>query len=499
MFASSVIVSFFIKLSVLVNQSATVKATKSVFSLIGKAITDSILGKVALFFIRAEEYKDSSVSYKIIDKIKRMCLSPFTLTAKLSKTSIIMKITGDSFFLKTERLLMIFVFVIFLIPHNMWNNMYGFIVAVLLSLLYMTGIARKRDFRENVNGIWLSFILFVVATAISVAVSAYISDSIRVFVFFVTAFLFCLLAYGTLTSFKRLKNFSMVIYWVIFITSILAIIQTKLGIAVDPALTDVTINRDMPGRAFATFGNPNNYAEFLLIFIPFAFAFALSCKNKEKRIMLIIGMLIPFVALLLTYSRSGWLGFIAIIFVFVFLYNRKFFPMLILFGFLMIPLLPHSISNRIMTIGNLQDSSNAYRLNIWSGTLYMLKHFWYRGTGLGPIAFKEVYPLYAVITARTAPHAHMLLLEVWAEMGIIGLFSFIYLIWKFVHCAITNVLKTENSKLKVYYIAAVSSMAGIFTIGLFEYIWFYPRVLFAFFIAMGIAMATFKLSKDDKI
>lgn len=497
MFSGSVLVSFFISLAALVDESFAIKKIKSLSKALGNAFSGSIFGRVSRFFIAAEECKDTSLTYKIADRIKHFCFVPFKCAKKYSQTSVILRFAASSFFLKTENLLAIFVFLMFLVPHKMWNNMYGLIISFLLIILYITDVIRNRGFRENVKGIRFSFILFCIATVTSVIVSAYISDSIRVFMFFVTAFAFFLLVYGTVTSMERLKNISMAIYWSVFITGIAALIQNRLGIAVDPSLTDVTLNLSMPGRAFASFGNPNNYAEFLLLFIPFAIAFAVNCKQKDKKIMLICGMAVPFVALLLTYSRSGWLGFAAMIFVFVMFYNWRFFPLFILLGILSIPVLPSSIVNRIMTIGNLRDSSIAYRLYIWTGTLFMLKYFWFRGTGLGPIAFKEVYPLYAVITARTAPHSHMQLLEVLSEMGILGLLSFVYFMLDIIRRSCKNAISTTNKKLRLYLVASISSMAGIFVTGCFEYIWFYPRVLLAFFILLGVAMAAIKLSKDD--
>lgn len=495
MFSSSAILGFFLKLSAIACESFTGKALKAVFSFIKSAFSGSVFGHAARFFIKTEESKADSNFYKTMDRAKNLCLARAKFIKKLSKTSIFMRIADTSFILKTENLLYVFVFAAFIVPHEKWNNLFALAAAVLIMILYAAGVVGKRGFGENVYGIWFSFVLFVIATVTSVLTSVYISDSIRVFMFFLTAFILCLMTYGTVTSLKRLKNLSMAIYWTVFVTGIAAIIQNRLGIAADPALTDMTLNYSIPGRAFATLGNPNNYAEFLLIFLPFAFAFAASCE-KEKKLMLICGLAVPFAALLLTYSRSGWLGFAAMVFVFLAFYNWRVLPALIFLGICAVPLLPHSVLQRILTIGNLKDSSIAYRLQIWPGVLRMLRFFWYRGTGLGPLAFREIYPTYAIIWARPAPHAHMLPLEIWAEMGILGLLSFVFLTGGLLRRSYRCAVKEENKNLKAYHIAALSSMAGIFTMGLFEYVWFYPRVLFAFFIVVGIIMATTKLSES---
>ena len=160
----------------------------------------------------------------------------------------------------------------------------------------------------------------------------------------------------------------------------------------------------------------------------------------------------------------------------------------------MIPLLPSSIMDRIMTIGNLEDTSSSYRIDIWTGAIKMIKTFWYSGVGLGPGAFAEIYPSFAVKISAEAPHTHMLFMEVWAEMGIIGFLSFTVFIICLVARGCTAAKKCENGKMKLYSISAASAMMGILTIGFAEYVWFYPRVMFAFFVAIGMAMAAEKLA-----
>ena len=53
-------------------------------------------------------------------------------------------------------------------------------------------------------------------------------------------------------------------------------------------------NKDMPGRVFSTLGNPNNYAEFLVLFMPFAMSFVLGKKKwNVSKLLLCAGMLLP--------------------------------------------------------------------------------------------------------------------------------------------------------------------------------------------------------------
>jgi len=262
------------------------------------------------------------------------------------------------------------------------------------------------------DGLWFPFLFFIFTVFLGVAGSPTMGDSIRVLVFFLTAFILCTIVRGTLSSYEKIDFFLRTVVLALLITGIYAVVQRVLGIEADASLTDLELNADMPGRVFGTLGNPNNFAEFLMLFIPFAFAFFLNQEKKRFKAIAILAVAVGILALLLTYSRSGWLAFALATVVFVALYNWRFLPVLLLVGVLCIPLLPQSILDRILTIGNLADSSSSYRVDIWTGSLRMLRDgYWFAGTGLGAGAFTSVYPAYAVGTAGVAPHTHMQFME----------------------------------------------------------------------------------------
>ena len=58
--------------------------------------------------------------------------------------------------------------------------------------------------------------------------------------------------------------------------------------------------------------------------------------------------------------------------------------------------------------------------------------------------------------------------------------------------------KATCAVLRHVLIACVSSLAGVSFVGAAEYIWFYPRVMFAFFILLGVTLAAVKLAEESK-
>ncbi len=447
--------------------------------------------------------REGSVFYNIL---KRICDIVFSLAKGIyiaAKGSILFK--GISFFFgsskifQPESFLLIGLFVIFVCPHQIWNNAFGLIFALLCVMLYFVAASKGERVGKNARRIWLPFILFGMALLLSVMISADVADSVRVLMFFVTSFILCLVTFGTLTDAEKFDKMCGMVFLSLILTGAVAVGQKILGIEVDALLTDTNLNGNMPGRAFSTWANPNNFAEFLIIFFPFCFSFAVTRESIKGKTIALLALLIPFAALLFTYSRSGWLGFLVVAVTFVVLYNKKLLPAIVLIGILLIPMLPSSVLDRIMTIGNLEDTSSSYRIDIWTGAIKMLGEYWHRGTGLGPGAFAQIYPDFAVASSAEAPHTHMLFMEVFAEMGILGLFTFSLLIICLIARTTAAAKRCESGRMKLYSISAASAMMGILTIGFAEYVWFYPRVMFAFFVAIGMAMAAVKLSgaKND--
>lgn len=455
-----------------------------------KSLTKKILtGNGAI----EDKYKDTSVFYKISSFV----FSPFYKAAEkissLFKESLIFNIFSKSAIVSFIFSVPFLCCVMFIVIHDSWNNLYALVLSGLA--FFISLLSRPKD-KRKLPPVWITLILFIGITAFCVVFSHDVSDSARIFMFFFTAFLLCLSVYYYICTKERLYTF---LKWMLItasITAVYAIIQSILGIEPDPTLTDMSLNENMPGRAFSTLGNPNNYAEFLMLFMPFGVAFALSGKGKITKALSALGVIVLIVALLLTYSRSGWIAFAVATVVFVSMYNKKYIPYLVLFVLVLIPFLPESITRRILTIGNLQDTSSAYRLVIWQGTLLMLSDYWFTGVGLGNGAFKAVYPKYSLMAATVAPHSHMQFLELFAELGILGII--IYLSMTFVLIKRSFIAgKTKNALVSSSAIAAASAMTAFLFIGFFEYCWFYPRVIFAFFICAGVAMSSFVLSKEE--
>ena len=107
-----------------------------------------------------------------------------------------------------------------------------------------------------------------------------------------------------------------------------AVCQRIMGVAADPSLTDLANNAGMPGRVFSTFENPNNYAEAIVLLLPLCLSYCFMVEERKPRGRLLAGLLIPLLALVMTYSRSSWVSFLLVVVLIVFLLDRRFLPAL---------------------------------------------------------------------------------------------------------------------------------------------------------------------------
>ncbi len=402
------------------------------------------------------------------------------------------RVGRSSVILKYNFLFGAFLALMFLCPHEIWSNGYALIAGIFFLLFYLGVCAweNRKPLDPAVFGI--PMLLFFCACVLSLHFSYDLSDSLRVLTFYISAFL---LAYLIAASVRDRRSLMVILGWLyvaVFFTACYAVLQRFMGVEVSSSLTDLSINDGVPGRVYSTLDNPNNYAEYLVLMSPLAAAWAMNVRKKignfPLRLPLCILMVVPLVALVMTYSRSGWIALALAALVFLYFANKKLLPLLFLLAVIAIPFLPSSVSTRFLTLFNHSDSSNSHRIHLWTGVLLMLKDHGLTGIGLGPGSFAEVYPEYARVGAKTgAPHCHMVYMELIVETGLFGFLSFMWFFLRTIKNAAVKAVRSHVPARRLCLCAALAAICGIAFSFCVEYVWYYPRVLFAFFLVCGLA------------
>lgn len=222
------------------------------------------------------------------------------------------------------------------------------------------------------------------------------------------------------------------------------------------------------------------------LILPFAIS------KKRERLFFALAISIIFVGLVLTYSRSAWVGLLAAL-VIVSILKEKRVRLILLAGVMLISLtlvfLPNwSVTKRVVSIADLSCPSIAERIYGWRGSLRIIKDYPITGVGVG--GFQEVYPQYILPQATMhLLHAHNNFMDIAVETGILGLCAFCWLLVVFFKSSINVFRKTEDRYLKAVSLGCLGAFSVFVVSGLTEYTFGFSEVLMPLYFLMGMSIA----------
>lgn len=285
------------------------------------------------------------------------------------------------------------------------------------------------------------------------------------------------------------------------IVAIVGILQYFFAAVSVESWVDQRYFSGITNRAVSLFDNPNVLASYLVLILPFVLlAFLRSPRGKEKTLYF-ISLLSVLFCIILTWSRGAWLAVIASVLVFGLIYSKKTLRS-IFFFILSLPVLsvvlPTSFKHRFMSIGNLADSSTAYRYYTWKGSWNIVEDYFWSGIGYGPTAYQTVYPQYAYAGIEAAEHSHSLFLQIFIGLGIGGLIVFFCILFLAAQMNFEYLKNGKNEASRYFIIAAMCAILGALTMGCFDYIWYNYRVFFLFWVVLGLACACIRIGLTEE-
>jgi O-antigen ligase len=203
--------------------------------------------------------------------------------------------------------------------------------------------------------------------------------------------------------------------------------------------------------AYGTLGNSNVLGAFLAMVCPLAFGELVEARTWGARILAVNALVVPAVALLLSFSRSAWLG-AAVAFVVIVAAERRTAPRIAIAGAALVLIstlalsgmttpgglgLERALEARARSVLDL-SSWQASRLHIWHDSVSLIAS---RPVfGYGPDNVGLVFPLFQ--TGNWAPlpgglaqpidKAHAETLQVAATQGLVGLGAYAFMIVVFI-------------------------------------------------------------------
>ena len=409
-----------------------------------------------------------------------------------------------------------------LVPYELYRNPYTIAALAFLTFSACARVAfvKNRSAAFSLKRADPVFLLYFLSIAASAVYSAFGAGSgaasLTTSVLYLAAILFAFMIANMYHEHSRLIILIRVLVGAAALVAVYGIMQYFRGIPIDVTQTDQTTGGASlaMGRADSTLGNPNVLAAWLLLVIPLSAALAFFAKNWLRRLFALSLTLIMTVCLLLTQSRSGWVGLFVSGVVFVFLMDWRLIPLFAAAGALSIPFWPSFILDRILIAG--ADTSSVYRLTIYAGALRMAMANWASGIGIGLEYFKRFINNYVYFAYETSPvHSHNLFLQIWLESGIVALLSFLWALFRLIKkggAYIFSQKRSLNPKMPLKYFkpgaaayetrmiltACISSVIGFLAMGCFEYVWFFPRCMNHFFIILGVFFCAVNLSAANQ-
>lgn len=246
-------------------------------------------------------------------------------------------------------------------------------------------------------------------------------------------------------------------------------------------------------RVYSFLGNPNLLAAYLLPACIFSAVAIFAWKGWIPKTLAVVMTLVNSACLVLTFSRGGWLGFVAAGFVLMMLLVQwwsihwpRFWRVWALP--LLLGLSATLLLGAVMTVEPLrervgsifagrEDSSNNFRLNVWAAVQEMIRDRPMLGIGPGNDAFNAVYPRYQR-TGYTALSAYSIFLEILVETGIVGLACFLWLLLVLVHHGWASLqhLRKVSDREGFWLMAALATLAGMLVHGLVDTVWYRPQI-----------------------
>ena len=398
-----------------------------------------------------------------------------------------------------------------IVPYSLYRNPYTVMAMILFVISFSLRVAFNKDSTFSAKRLDPVFILYFLSITLSAVFSLFGagsgSASTTTAVLYITALLFPILISNAFTVQKKLVALVRALSYSTVVMSLYGIYQFFVGVPVDTTQVDLTTGgaSQSMGRVYSTAGNPNILAAWLLLSIPLGVALFFMANGFRKKLLHALLVFPQFLCLLLTLSRSGWIGIFVAAVVFLFFLDWRIIPVFVFLGILSIPFIPQFIIDRFMTIGT--DTSSVYRLSIWAGSFRMAQANPFTGIGIGLEFFKRFINNYVYTPYDQAPvHAHMLPLQIWVESGLCAVLAFLWMILRnmkkgalFIsaHSKKTMVryadADTSPQGLKMILSGCIAAFCGFLTMGLFEYSWFFPRCMNMFFIVFGVFISAINI------
>ncbi len=283
-------------------------------------------------------------------------------------------------------------------------------------------------------------------------------------------------------------------------------------------------------KVIGLFGNVNYFAEYLILPLSLTISLILSKNKTYNKLFLFVAMLSMGGALFFTFTRSSYLAIAVAIPVMLLLYfksavtkqTKKLYKKIILIFLLLIIIalafiyVPNPLNKKGTTLDKLRSrvtietltsgSSTLRRIAIWKCTWMMIENYPILGSGLGTYAYhtlKYQADFFAIGNNRDIyPHgnavqAHNEYLQLWSELGIIGLLLFLWIIFAYYKNIFINIGKIDE-KQQAITIGLTGGVTAVLVDAIFGFPLQLATSISLFWIFLGLSTCQVNIALQEK-
>lgn len=327
------------------------------------------------------------------------------------------------------------------------------ILLALIILCLLLILVRDRSFSSAGRPLDLALLGYAAAEFLSAAFSAQTMDAVRNS----KRLMLVVLVYAVISSFTTKERLRTALRWLAGAVAVLSVFEILV-------MFHDGIARLYVFQHYMTTGGLKMIVSLLLI------PFLLAGDNTRRDRMFWSAVFLPtFAALILTNTRSAWLGLIVGVIVMSILQYRKLFLILAAGIVLFFLFAPANQVDRARSIIDLSHHSNAGRLNMWSTGLRM----WQDRPmfGFGDIDLYDSYLQYRTPTGdEPAGHLHNNYIHLLVTLGAVGLAVAGYLFFTIFRLELSAWRSLRNDPfLRDVALGTLAVFAGFLINGLFEW------------------------------
>ncbi len=360
----------------------------------------------------------------------------------------------------------IFMLFVLLFPAEYWDNFYMVPAFACIALIFISRYAVQRT---GVIFVLINIIITMFIGMMSISIPIAACKTLSYFLLAVD--LFFLISFAIRNQ-GDLENYLMFLFIAMVVLCLVGIVQANGPDDFNQAITGV-------------YGDPDVFAEILVLLFPFAFVYPITLNSKWRRLIYsVLVMGASFWVITATQSMAAFIAFFIELIIVIVLIDRRYIPMILLLA----PTFSGRVINNIVLMWH-RESGNG---NIFQNIINAFRGFWRNGFGVSTDSFVNLYNASALHygdkhSLINLPNVTIspIYFNILANIGAIVMIGFMYYILRIAHSSITCMFRATPRQ-RIVFAAGLAALLGISVSSLFESSLFEPRVLIMYWSMLGI-------------